>query len=142
MSETKDDIAAERDQLRAQLEAAQAENEGLRGQLATAGANTSPARVTFVDRPPYPLSEGERQALITEGVISSPFNGRQMLASDYDLEVTTDAGRERLAAVQAKSEGDRQGIRGVDYVYPSVAPGVLADDAPVRGGIAVTPQGA
>lgn len=133
MAETKDEIAAQRDQLRA-------ENEQLRGQLVEL-AGRSPARVTFPARPAFGLSEGERQDLELHGVTSSPFDGSRILASDYDVDVLTVAGRKRLADEQARraAAGDaRAAVEGVDYVYPSVAPGVLADDAPVRGAVAET----
>lgn len=128
MADTKADLEA-------RVAALEADNERLRDQVAAAGA--SPARVTFPTRPAFGLSEGERQALEVEGVTNSPFTGERLLASDHGVDVITDAGRARLAKAQAGAGrgGDREGIEGVDYVYPSASPGVLADDAPVRGAV-------
>lgn len=125
MSETKEQVAAERDSLRTEVEQ-------LRGELAAARAGAaSPARVTLAA--PAPLSEGDRQALEIAGVISSGIDGKRMFADDYGIEVKTPDGRDRLARERAKGDAAVQGIEGVTHVYPSVAPGVLADDAPVRG---------
>jgi hypothetical protein len=127
MSETKDDIAAQRDAL-------QADNERLRGELAAARVGAaSPARVTLATPDPNFLCEGDRQALEINGVVNSATTGRQLLASDFDIEVKTEQGRENLRRAQAQTAQEREGIRGVDFVYPSVARGVLAADAPVRG---------
>lgn len=141
-----------KEDLERQLAAAQEDLERTRGQLAEARAATaapvgaaSPAQQTFVvGRPEFrggtKLSEGERQALEISGVVADPHGGGQLLASDYDIEVKTEDGRRALAAAEhdRAALGDaekahRQGVRGVDFVYPSVAPGVLAPDAAVRG---------
>lgn len=76
MAETKDEIAAERDELRE-------ENERLRAQLderdAGAGAaeKRRPQRPTDGDGNPI-LSAGERADLVAHGVTISPFNGEQL----------------------------------------------------------------
>ena len=127
MSETKDDIAAQRDAL-------VAENERLKGELASSRAGgASPAMVTLAAPDPNFLCEGDRQALEVNGVVNSATTGRQLLASDFGIEVKTEQGRENLRRAQAQTTQEREGIRGVDFVYPSVARGVLAADAPVRG---------
>lgn len=128
--------------LERRLAAAEAELELTRGQLAEARATAggSTARVTFPGRPNFrggtTLSEGERQDLEINGVAADSSGGGLLLASDHGVDVKTEDGRKRLEAEQARQDaGKREGIEGVDYVYPSVAPGVLADDAPVRGAV-------
>jgi hypothetical protein len=118
----------------AQRDALQAENERLRGELAAARAGgASPARVTLAAPDPNFLSEGDRQALEVNGVVNSGTTGRELLASDFGIEVKTEQGRENLRRAQEQTTQEREGIRGVDFVYPSIARGVLAADAPVRG---------
>ncbi|SCF22654.1 hypothetical protein [Micromonospora mirobrigensis] len=126
MSETKDEIAAERDQLRA-------ENEQLRGQLTTAGVprleNEAAPRRPF-------LSEGERQELETYGVTNSPFTGQRLQADEVRAELATSDDQQGVEigeaapglAREVPPTRERTPIEGVDYVWPSVAPGVLADD--------------
>lgn len=131
--------------LEAKLEAAHAQNEVLQGQLAEARSGAaSPARVTFAGRPAFrsgtKLSEGERQDLEINGVANDPNGGGLLLASDFGVEVKTEAGRIALENATKRRDGDKsaeggEGIEGVDFVYPSVARGVLAEDAPVRGAI-------
>jgi len=124
---TKEELAARNDAL-------VSENEALRGELAAARAGgASPARVTLATPDPNFLCEGDRQALEINGVVNSATNGRQLLASDFGITVKTEQGRENLRRAQAQTMEEREGIRGVDFVYPSVARGVLAADAPVRG---------
>lgn len=128
----------------------QDENERLRSQLVEArsahGAVAgSPARVTFAGRPEFrggtKLSEGERQQLELDGVISDVHGGGMLYADDFGVEVTTEDGRNRLAKAREKDAADaRAGIQGVDYVYPSVAPGVLDPAAEVRGGVVADPE--
>jgi hypothetical protein len=132
--------------LEQQLAAVREENERLQSQLLearSAHGAVSPARVTFGGRPTFrsgtQLSEGERQQLEVDGVINDAHTGGLLYADDYDVEVKTEDGRQRLAKAREKLGADeRAGIRGVDYVYPSVAPGVLAADAPVRGAVVDT----
>lgn len=133
---TKAAVEAERDRLAAEVQRLQGELTEARAG-APAGA-ASPARVTFAGRPAFGLSEGERQDLEINGVAADPHGGGQILASDHGVEVKTEGGRERLANAE-KAREPRKGIEGVDYVYPSVAPGVLAEDAPVRGAVQATP---
>jgi len=132
MAETKEEIAAERDQLRAELERTQ-------GELAAARAGgASQARVTMVGRPEFGLSEGERQALEANGVANSAFDGRLLLADDYGIEVKTDLARrniEHAREAAAKANAGTGAIWGVDFVYPSVAPGVLDPEAVQRGDV-------
>jgi hypothetical protein len=120
MSETKDDIAAERDALRA-------ENENLRGQLTAAGTGqpgrAAPVQHTFI------LSEGNRQELAATGVTN--IGGRQMTRAQV-AELLTDDQRnvdipevDPAAATVLPPARPNLGIPGVDYVWPSVAPGVI-----------------
>lgn len=134
MAPTKDELEAENAQLREELDRT-------RGQLTEARAGLGGVqRVTFPTSPGFQLSEGIRQDLEQQGVARDPNTGAELLASDFDVEVRTAAGRLNLEQAQQRRAklGDRPGIRGVDYVYPSVAPGVLAADAPVRGAVADT----
>lgn len=108
--------------------ALEAENERLRGELAAARAGAgaaSPARVQLgrpTDRDGNPvLSEGERQALLTEGVVNSPFDGRPVLASDHGIEPVTEAGKARLAEAKSGKGAGREPILGVDYIAPATA---------------------
>ena len=94
MAETKDDIAAERDALRA-------ENEKLRAQLAAASVGTVPAPK------PY-LTEGERQDLITFGVTNDVHTGQRLnlhqARERFPDAVLTDAS----AAAEAAADRDNQ----------------------------------
>jgi hypothetical protein len=118
MSETKDEIAAERDQLRA-------ENENLRGQLVAAGAGrpgtAAPAQHRFF------LTEGERQELelngnaVVGGKLMTTEQVRAKLSGDFaDVEIA-DATNVR----EVPSAHDRPKVAGIDYIYPSVAYGEL-----------------
>jgi hypothetical protein len=114
MAETKDDITAERDALRA-------ENENLRGQLAAAGTNRSAApQHRFV------LSEGNRAELVTYGVTN--INGRRMTREDVEAELGdgqhgVDLGEATPVDAPVPARGGA--VEGVDFIYPSVAPGQI-----------------
>jgi hypothetical protein len=117
MSETKEEIAAERDALRA-------ENENLRGQLAAAGAvRPAPAEHRFV------LSEGARQELEMTGVTN--VGGRlrtrdEVLAMLDDDQAGVEIAEPPLEQARTSPQlREAAGVEGVDFVYPSVAPGVL-----------------
>lgn len=117
---------AELEERAARLEA---DNERLRGQLATAGAGQRIAQAT--PRTPW-LSEGERQELEAYGAAVSPFTGQRVTADEAreaypDVEIR----EAKPGAVRAAGPAPRrtaQPREGVDFVYPSVAPGQLADD--------------
>lgn len=103
----------------AEVAALRAENDRLKGQLAQATArtaNVAPAK-------PY-LTEGERQELITFGR-----SGRLNLKTaaqrfpEADLSGATDVAKK--ASTEDELTVERPAIRGFDYVYPSVAPGVI-----------------
>lgn len=130
MAETKAQIEEERDRLRA-------ENERLRGQLATAGA--VPRVAQAAQSAPW-LSEGERQELETYGRATSPFTGQEVTAAQArEAHPGVDIAEAKPGAVKAAGPLPRRVAaprEGVDYVYPSVAPGVLAQEF---GGPAETP---
>ncbi|MDQ1700689.1 MAG: hypothetical protein QOG34_2552 [Frankiaceae bacterium] len=120
MSETKDEIAAQRDQLveennrlKAQLAAT--------GRVAPTGADVAPQR--------FALSEGDRQEIVSRGV--TVINGRRMTRQDVADALGSDGeGIDLGDAEPADGLGqvppeDRAGIRGFDYVYPSVKPGFI-----------------
>jgi hypothetical protein len=123
MPETKDQIAEQRDQLLA-------ENETLRAQLAAAGRPAGAYQPTR-----FLLTEGDRQELQIFGVATI---GGRLLTIDQVREklAGTDqadvpladppAATDRRAELAAQLEPGRPaGIRGFDYVYPSVAPGEI-----------------
>lgn len=117
MSETKDDIAAQRDAL---LQ----ENQALRDQLAAAGAQRqtqAPARHQFV------LSEGQRQELITNGVTT--VNGQRATVEQVQALLGDDQAAVDLGDTDPRdgtpASRPNPGIPGVDYVYPSVRPGAI-----------------
>lgn len=118
MAETKDDIARDRDQLRA-------ENDALRAQLtAVGGGRVAAAQHTFQ------LSEGARQELVQNGVVN--VNGRMMTADEVrgvlgDDQEDIDLGDAKVPANLDQLRGGRPAstVRGVDFVYPSVAPGQI-----------------
>lgn len=130
MSETKDQIAAERDQLRA-------ENENLRGQLSAAGAGRA-----YQPAAQFILSEGNRQELLQHGVTTI---GGRRATREQVAEATR--GNPTYANVDL---GDRDpdpqpagrpvaGVPGVDFVYPSVAPGLIDPDVAGLPGISGPP---
>jgi hypothetical protein len=103
----------------AELQALRAENDRLKGQLAQATArtaNVAPAK-------PY-LTEGERQELITFGR-SGDLNLKTAKAKfpEADLSGATEIARK--ASTEDETTVERAGIRGFDFVYPSVAPGKI-----------------
>ena len=125
MSETKDEIAADRDRL-------QAENENLRGQLAAAGARA------YAPAHRFQLSEGDRQELEIRGVVNI---GGRLWTRDEVLAALAKAGPDasgnndqsgvQIAEAPAGTRIDPDtlpartgpGVAGVDFVYPSVARG-------------------
>lgn len=142
MSETKDDIAAERDALRA-------ENENLRGQLAAAGATTTAGRAAPAQHR-FQLSEGDRQELELRGVVNI---GGRMMTRDEVLAEIADAGPDgqgnndqgaveiaeapEATRVDLSKLPDRTGpgVEGIDFVYPSVERGKIDPDVAGTPGI-------
>jgi len=126
MAETKDDIAAERDALKA-------ENEQLKARLAeasSAAAELAPAR-GYAPAQTFQLSEGDRQELIAHGVVN--VGGVAMTRDDVraklgDDQQNVDLGTAEIdpATAAAMQQHRPQGAQpGVDFVYPSVAPGQI-----------------
>jgi len=119
MAETKDEIAAARDQL------AQ-ENAALRAQLAAAGRTAPSAQHVFQ------LSEGDRQELEIRGVVA--IGGRLMTKADVE-QAMAEAGQEGVTIADAPeatklpitddTPGMGPGVRGIDYIYPSVERGKI-----------------
>lgn len=113
------------EQLRAERDRLRAENEQLRGQLAAASTARKPGTVTHE----FALSEGERQELETYGVIN--IGGRQYtteqvkakLGERYKNVPIADA--PAATRIEPTSAVELAGVRGIDYVYPSVAPGQI-----------------
>lgn len=120
MSELKDEIAAERDALRE-------ENQRLRAQLTAAG---SPAGA-YQPAQRFQLSEGDRQELETYGVVN--IRGRRMTREQVLAELGDD--QQDVPIGEPDPALDRSGdlagqrpnagIPGVDFIYPSVAPGLI-----------------
>ena len=119
MAEAQKDIAAQRDQLLA-------ENEQLRAQLAAAGAAGATVGRAAVPAHQFMLSEGDRAALEQNGWAS--INGKVMSIEDVRAALGPDqqsvplVGPENPTVPQPPQRGS---VRGVDFVYPSVAPGEI-----------------
>lgn len=136
MAETKDDIAAERDALRE-------ENDRLKAQLAATGTG---ARVV-APRQTFQLSEGDRQELVARGAVNV---GGVLLGRD-DVRARLGEGQQGVdlgdgpvdPAVQRvlAQRRDGAGVAGVDYVYPSVAPGQIDPAVAGTPGISGPPAG-
>jgi hypothetical protein len=117
-TETKEEIAAERDRLRA-------ENENLRGQLTASGVTrtagtAAPAAHTFQ------LSEGDRQELATTGLVN--VGGRAMTRDEVRAALGKDQQNIDLGTAEptyVPPAGRSTGVEGVDYIYPSVSPGFI-----------------
>jgi hypothetical protein len=116
MSETKDEIAAERDRL-------QLENEQLRRQLAAAGAGPR----AYAPTQRFQLSEGDRQELAMRGVVN--VGGRMMTRDEVAAELESDQLDIDLGEGEPATDvpplRPRSAIPGVDFVYPSVEPGKI-----------------
>jgi hypothetical protein len=118
MAELKEQIEAERDELRE-------ENHRLKAQLAAAGR---PARANQAEQQ-FVLSEGHRQELVANGVVN--VNGRRMTRADVEEALGDEqqglelGDAEPADGLGEQLEQERAGIRGFDYVYPSVAPGLI-----------------
>lgn len=120
MAETKDQISEERDGLRE-------ENRRLRAQLTAAGRTPGVAAAQHT----FQLSEGDRQELETYGVVN--IGGRRMTREDVLERLGAD--QQNVPIDEPSPDLDRRndvagqrpnaGIPGVDFIYPSVAPGLI-----------------
>lgn len=113
-----------KDELADQLAAAQRENTALRTQLAGVGRVYAPAQT-------FQLSEGDRQDLETFGVVN--IGGRRYTREEVldKLSGTSQSGVQidepaALLDQRARTEVRRESaVEGVDFIYPSVAPGQI-----------------
>lgn len=124
MADTKEEIAAQRDALLAENDALISENENLRGQLAAAGAAT---RGPAAPQHTFQLSEGDRQELAMRGVLAVGGRVRtreEVRAMLPESQRNVDLGTAE-PAFPADAERVRDGVEGVDFIYPSVAPGFI-----------------
>jgi hypothetical protein len=111
-----------------ELDTLREENARLRTQLAAAGGRVQQPRHTFQ------LSEGDRQELEIRGVVN--INGRMMTKAEVQAAMSkAGAGQEDVEIADAP-EGTRvdttllegftgPGVRGIDFVYPSVERGYI-----------------
>jgi hypothetical protein len=119
--------------LEAQLAAARAENENLRGQLAASGAGATGRAYQAPHE--FILSEGDRQELELHGVAN--IGGRLMTRAEV-LELLADSRTQsgveigepgpeadRTATALVANRNAERNIRGVTFVYPSVADGLI-----------------
>lgn len=100
MTETKESLTAERDQLRR-------ENEALQRQL-DALASTAPDSRPIPGPPSFGLSQGERSDLETRGVTTSPWTGEQLLADDHGIEPVSDDARRALTRARSRRDPARR----------------------------------
>ena len=119
MAELKEDIERERDALRE-------ENENLRGQLAAAGAARPGLAAPVQHR--FELSQGQLADLESFGVTN--VGGRQVTTDEVRGMLTGNQSGLQIADASAPVAvapvRERQAaVPGVDFVYPSVAPGQI-----------------
>jgi hypothetical protein len=116
MAETKDELQRRVDEL-------QADNEKLRGQLATATGRTVPAPA------PFALTEGDRQELEARGYatvggrVITTEEARKLAPGVEIRDVDGALAEERDRVVGALRTAPGGNVRGVDYVWPSVERG-------------------
>jgi hypothetical protein len=116
MAETKDDIATERDALKA-------ENDKLRAQLAASGTTAR----AYAPAQTFQLSEGDRQELVAHGRVNVGgvlLDREQVRAKLGEDQQGVDLG-DSEPDVSPAPAGRRGAVAGVDFVYPSVAPGLI-----------------
>jgi hypothetical protein len=124
MSETKEEIAAERDALRAEVDTLNAERDRLAGELAAAGAGRRPAA-----QHTFQLSQGQLTELESfgvtnvDGVQHTTEEVRGMLTGDQAGLEIAEASAPAAAPAVAVDRGEPR--YGVDFVYPSVEPGKI-----------------
>jgi hypothetical protein len=126
VAETKEDIAADRDRLAAENDQLAVENDQLKARLQAAmdQAGRTPAVVAPAHR--FQLSEGDRQELAARGELN--VGGRMRTADEVRGMLGEDQQGVDLGDAEPPAHPDLirpAGIRGVDYVWPSVAPGEI-----------------
>jgi hypothetical protein len=119
---TKDEIDADNQRL-------EQENVALKAQLAAA---ISAGRTAPGAQHVFQLSEGDRQELEIRGVVA--INGRLMTRADVVKAMAAagqkgvtikEAPAETALTVTADTPGMGPGVRGIDYIYPSVERGKI-----------------
>lgn len=129
--------------LEVELARLQADNDRLQAQLA--GTPAAYVGRVAVPQHTFQLSEGDRQELEIRGAIN--VNGRLMTRDDV-IAAMEEAGQRGVTIAEApestrldertiaQAKAERTGVRGVNYVYPSVAPGKI--DPAVAGTPGIT----
>lgn len=127
--------------LEAEVQRLRDENDNLRGQLVAAASTAGAA--PYRPAQEFFLSEGDRQELETNGVAN--IRGRLMTTAEVrealkgtkleGVEIKdAKPGTDRSAAVAA-ARAEPRNIRGVTFVYPSVADGLIDPAVAGRPGI-------
>lgn len=125
MAETKEQLEAERDKLRADLDAKTAEVENLRGQLAASGANrpgVAPVQHQFVLNQAQLMELESTGFTLVDGVQTSAADVRKMLGKDQ-RGITINEPKTPITPIPVRER--QAAVPGVDFVYPSVAPGQI-----------------
>jgi hypothetical protein len=96
---TKEELENENAELRGRV----AELEDQAAAAAERDVTGTGSRRPAPERPDYGLSEGERQALLENGVATSPFTGEQLNALDEDVDATALSPEARRRAERART---------------------------------------
>lgn len=109
MTESKESVQAERDQLRRENEALSRQLEQARTELEQARTSTPVGGRQKPGPPSYQLSEGERADLEHRGVATSPWTGETLIADEQGVTPATDDARQAAdRARQARDGADRR----------------------------------
>lgn len=124
MTENIKDVAAERDALRAQLSELVVERDALRRKLTAAGTVGRVAAPAHT----FQLSQAQLSELEIYGVTN--VDGVQRTTAEVRGMLTGNQSRIKIKDASNPQEpvragGERSAVYGVDYVYPSVAPGKI-----------------
>jgi hypothetical protein len=122
MSETKEQVTEERDMLRAEVDRLNTENGRLRAATAVPTAAAGAVQHQFF------LTEGARQELELNG--NAVINGRMMTIDQVRAELSPEQSQIQIDGPpedRPMPAGGRpaSATPGVDFVYPSVAPGLI-----------------